>query len=154
MYKALGLLKFLKPKKPMKWLLKLGFFGLLALGQQLFAQDKSSDFQAALIKKKYDKASDISIYTKDKEHTVYRFKLDGEPYLAFFGMNGRWLKTTTKLDWNELPRLIQESYLKENTQSKVKEAHYVHHFLEGWHYQITSAEGNIFKFNEEGKLLN
>lgn len=153
MYKLLGLLKFLKPKKSSKWLLKLGFFGLLAVGQQLFAQDKTAD-QEALIKKKYNKASDISIHSQDGENSIYSFKLEGEPHLAYFGENGRWIKTTVERKWDALSRSIQQSYLQENNRIIFKTAHYIHHFLEGKYYQITTIKGEFLKFDEAGKLLD
>lgn len=132
----------------------------------LFAQDNSQSRQNATseppnrvkanFKARYPDISDNAQWQKKGQGYSATFRQNGKPVVCDFDENGKWLKSSTELQENQLPKDAQQ-YIKENYPQYKYNKGVRHENGKGSRYEVdlqSQNENYRLNFDKEGGFVD
>ncbi len=93
---------------------------VLCASATAWAQKQVPSVVNSAFKTKYSNATNVSWDKEDEHEYEAEFTIEGIKYSVNFSDSGKWLETEHVISYEELPDLVQESFMASHKDAKIK----------------------------------
>jgi hypothetical protein len=121
------------------------------------AQEEAGTKRAlSFLQEKYGDPGDVDWTTDDNGNLEGQFTSDEVKWRVDFTPEGEWIETEKSIDWNDLPKAVQQAIEEEFDKDDIAELEWVEHSERGQFYDVEfkdSGKNKDVEYEASGKKL-